>query len=195
MDKEILKSVLSSVKEEDVVDMNFVGDFRSFNGQYKIMKVSRGKGKGGSLILDVLNVATGARLSTLTMPNGKAHFLGTPVSEYIMNITAGGKLYGVQTESELPRAFPRTKEEGDALRDILKPLVGRATQTRLTIKSSKAPEFNGTWIVTSAKLNAGRHGQVSLQMVDANDPTRTRELWSYRHGAVIDEIEEEVPTV
>ena len=195
MDKEILKSVLSSVKEEDVVDMNFVGDFRSFNGQYKIMKVSRGKGKGGSLILDVLNVATGARLSTLTMPNGKAHFLGTPVSEYIMNITAGGKLYGVQTESELPRAFPRTKEEGDALRDILKPLVGRATQTRLTIKSSKAPEFNRTWIVTSAKLNAGRHGQVSLQMVDANDPTRTRELWSYRHGAVIDEIEEEVPTV
>lgn len=190
MDKEVLKSVLGALKAEDVVDMNFVGDFKNLNGQYKVIKVGTGKGKGGSVVMEVMNTSTGNTLSTLTMPNGKAHFLGTPVSEYVLNVTSNGKLHGVQNESELPRAFPRTKEAGNEMRDLLKPLVGRATPTKLLIASEKAPEFNGTWLVSNAKLNAGRHGQVSLTLVDVNDPKRTRDLWSYRHGAVIDSIEE-----
>ena len=191
MDKEILKSVLGALKEEEVITMNFVNEFAAHNGEYKVVKVSTGKGKHGSLVMDLINTATGARFNSLNATaTGKKHFLGTPVSEYILNITAAGKMYGVASESELPRAFPRSKEDGNALREVLKPLVGRTEQTTLVLKSEKAPEFNGTWLVKNAKLNAGRHGQVSLQLVDVNDPSRTRELWSYRHGSVIDEIEE-----
>jgi hypothetical protein len=189
MEKEILKSVMSNLKTEDVLSLNFVGEFKTFNGEYKVGKLSRGKGKGGSLLMELVNTSTSEKLESL-MISGKKHFIGTPISEYILNVTYDGKMHGSMNESELPRAFERDKESAAKIRELLKPLVGKTTPTKLSIKSLKAPEFNGTWLVKNAKLNAGRHGQVSLQLEDVSDPTRTCELWSYRHSAVLDELEE-----
>lgn len=194
MEKELLKSVMASLKSEQEIKLNFTANFNSLNGSYKVIKVSRGKGKGGSLCMELMNTATGTLLGSVMMPDktgvNKEHRIGTPTSDIILNIEADGKLHGVMTESELPKAFPRNEEAGKEMRELLKPLVGRKTETRLVLKSEKAPEFNGTWIVKNAKLNPGRGGQVSVMLVNVDDPTNTRELWSYRHGAIIDEIEE-----
>lgn len=190
MDKEVLKSVLGALKVEDVVELNFVTNFRDLNGKYKILKLGTGKGKNGSLIMELMNMDTGNKLNSLNGVTGKTHSMGTPSSEYIINMTVGDKFYGSKNESESPKAFPKDKEAADALREILRPYLKRTTETKLTITSEKAPEFNGTWLVKNAKLNAGRHGQISLQLVDVSDPNRMIELWSYRHGAIIDSIEE-----
>ena len=189
MDKEILKSLILGLKPNDEVQMNFVTDLNQYNGNYRVDSIAKGKGKGGSLILTLTNMENGTKLSQLTY-NGKTHNLGTPTSDVIMNIVFGEKMFGSDKESDMAKVFPKDKEAGDQMKELLKPLVKRTTPTKLTIRSAKAPEFDGTWLVKSAKLHAGRAGQVSLDLIDVTNPNRTAEFWSYRHAGVVDEIEE-----
>lgn len=194
MNKEVLKSVMTSLKQDQEIKINFVSQFSELNGTYKVVKTYKGKGKGGSLGMELSNIETGNILKSIkiTDKDGKTkdHILGTPTSDYILNITVDNVFYGANSEAEIPKVLPRNKEAGKEMRELLKPLVGRTTSTKLRIKSTAVPEFTGTWLVEKAKLNPGRGGQVSLNLVSVTDPTKKIELWSYRHALVIDEIEE-----
>lgn len=194
MDKEVLKSVMASLKQEQEIKLNFISQFSSLNGTYKVLKIYKGKGKGGSLGMELMNTSNGSILKSIdiTGKDGsvKAHGLGTPVSEYILNVSVDEVLHGARSEADMPRAFPRNEEAGKEMRNLLKPLVGRTTPTKLKIKSTVAPEFTGTWLVENAKLNPGRGGQVSLTLVSTTDPNKKMDLWSYRHGLIIEELEE-----
>lgn len=193
LDKDILKSVLASLKPEQKISINFVKEYAKYNSDtYKVIKVSRGKGKGGSLIMTVMNETNGELLESipvLVKGETKTCMLGTPVSDQILNITANGIVHGVKNESELPKSYARSKEDGANLKKHLLPLLTKKTPTKIRIESNLAPEFNGTWFVENAKLNPGCGGQISLALVDLTDPTRKITLFSYRHGSVIEMLE------
>jgi hypothetical protein len=188
MNKEILKSVFGGMKINDSFTINFISQFAMMNGDYKISKMGTGRGKGGSIVVEAINTVSGNKLTSLEY-GGKPHLFGTSVSDNILNITVNGKMFGVKHESDLPKTFARDKEAGDQLRDALKPFLTKKTPTVLKIASSQAPEFNGTWNISNIKLNPGRHGQISLMLTNINDPSDTRELWSFRHSTIIDSLE------
>lgn len=189
MDKEVLKSALGQLKVNDTFDISFVGDQKPHSGNYKVLKISRGKGKGGSVVFNLINTVSGVKLDHL-MINDKKHLIGTAVSHYIQCVTINGTVYGARTESEILSAYPKDKEAGKEMRELLLPLVNKKTPTKLQIESQRAPEFTGTWLVKEAKSNAGRFGQVSLLLEDVTNQNRQIELWSYRHGKIIDSIDE-----
>jgi hypothetical protein len=196
MDKQILKTVLTTLKADDNIIINFNENLSSNNGNYKVLTVAKGRGKGGSYVMTAMNLGTGATLTSLPV-EGKNKLLGTPVSSYILNITFNGQKFGTDTQDVIIDNYPKDKEAGKQMKEILMPFVGKKEPTKVIIKSNTAPEFNGTWMITEARLHAGRGGQVSLLLTDTLDSSRTKELWSYRHSQIIDHfetVEETTPT-
>ena len=190
MDKKILRAVLGNLNQGDVITLNFFGGAGGAkphsksktaprglgtSGEYRVVETYTGRGKGGSRLIACVNTLTGVAIE-----------VGTPVSEEVLNITVNGSLSGNLLEAEVPRTFLKNRDVAVALKLALTPLVGREDSPRIKITSGE-PEFNGEFTVRNARLNAGRFGQISMELV--RDDGTVLSFWSYRHSGVVDGIE------
>ena len=94
MDKLQVRKLIDSVAPGDKISFNFAGDLSESSGEFKVLKVRPGRGKGGSLLIE-LQAADGSLITT-----------GTPYSEKIINITTvDGTVHGLSSESELRTVY------------------------------------------------------------------------------------------
>ena len=173
MDKQELKNVIQGLSAGDSLTVNFVGEKADLSGAFKVLGTKRGRGKGGSLLVE-LEASDGSTLTT-----------GTPESNAILNvITANGSLAGFKNEADLPRLYEVDTARAVALKEQLGALLDAEGDVTVDVESSEE-DFTGTWTVTGARKSRGRYGQVVLSL---DNGTVKRELWSYRHSGIISRI-------
>ena len=173
MDKQELKSVIQGLSAGDSLTVNFVGEKADLSGAFKVLGTKRGRGKGGSLLVE-LEASDGSTLTT-----------GTPESNVILNVvTADGTLVGFQNEADLPRLFDVDTARAVALKEQLGSLLDAEGDVTVDVESSEE-DFAGKWTVKSARKSRGRYGQVVLSL---DNGSVQRELWSYRHSGIITRI-------
>lgn len=190
MDKQSLHKVLMSIPigqdgvplEDTFITINFLQEYKTFSGEYKVLESKSGRGKGGSRVVRLMDTKTGQLLEGLTVGD-KLRGIGTPVSDYILNLTMNGVTTGSEEEGSSPKDFPRDEVAARALNAVMRPLKDKEG-TKIRVVSSQ-PDYNGEWTVVGGKLSAGRFGQVILDLVNGD---RAIELWSYRHSGIIESL-------
>lgn len=183
MDKKILRSVVETLTVNTELELVFrTADIAAGktarvavkSGMHRVVSEPRtGRGKGGSKLVKVMNLETGAQYD-----------VGTPNSLDVTSVSVGGQVYAARGEHEDAKVFTKNAERAGELKALLAPLVG-TTGKRIDIEATD-PAFNGRFEVVSAKLNPGRYGQISMVLKD--DKGSTRELWTYRHASLIEAI-------
>lgn len=174
MNKTELKTLISNLSAGEEITVTFLGDMSDNSGTFKVLGTRRGRGKGGSLLVD-LEASDGSTITT-----------GTPRNTDIMNITlSDGTLHGYTNEAEVPRVFDTDTSRAVALKEQFNTLLDADGSFTVDVES---PEdvYNGTFTVTSAKKARGRYGQVILTLADSQGVER--ELWSYRHSGIVTRI-------
>lgn len=184
MNKKVLRDLLNSTEVNSILKINFLQDFKSFSGEYKVLSKRIGRGKAGSRIVSLLNVESGVEFNEALL-NGKMKAMGTAFSEYILNIEVNGTIYGDETPFELPRAFARDAVEGKALRVQMEKLFHKEG-SKVYIESSE-PEFSGEWTISRVRFSPGRFGQVIANFRN-DDSYKQIAIWSYRHSKIISSI-------
>jgi hypothetical protein len=176
MDKQQIRNIVSSVQPGDNISFNFAGSKSDSSGLCKVLKVRPGRGKGGSLLVD-LQAADGSTFTT-----------GTPDSEVIVNITTpDGVVHGLSSETEI-----RTYHEVDisravALKEQFKTLQARTSgDTVIDVESSEA-SLSGKFKIVGSRQLRGRFGQIVLDL-ESLESGEAQSLWSYRHSGVITRI-------
>lgn len=174
MDKKLLKTILGKLSREEQITLNLRGDLVDKSGLYAVVNVAKGKGKGGSLILEALNTETNQTL-----------IIGTPRSDDVLNITVKGETYGYTSETDVPMVFVANKSFADQIKTSIKNMGSSA---KVKLSSEQLPELNGTFKVLDRKTSKGRGGQIILTLQNTAD-SETVEFWSYRHSGVIQTFE------
>lgn len=174
MDKKELRNVISTFVVNQQVTVMFRGDFTRLNGDYSVLNVKKGKGKGGSLL---------AELSPIS--GGESVVVGTPDSDNVLNVVVNGTLHGHETEEDVPLVIKPDANKASTIKEILRGCSNGGST--LLLSSDLLAEFNGTFSVVSVKASKGRYGQVIATLKTAQGSTV--ELWSYRHSGAINTIE------
>lgn len=173
MDKKELRDVIENLSTNTQVTIAFIGERVKMNGDFTVLNVKKGKGKGGSLLMELMPV------------NGSdSVVVGTPDSESVLNIVIDGKMFGYETLNDVPLVIKPDVEKSLSLKTQLKDL---RPDTLLRLTSALLPEFNGVFTLVSLKASRGRGAQVvaTLRTVSGD----TLELWTYRHSGAIDSLE------
>lgn len=173
MDRDVFRTVIKNIKINDVIDVTFVDSLSGLNGQYKYLSSKVGKGKGGSLLVSLQNVADGTVLNNVTVGT-KVYQFGTPAAEHVLTIVANGATYHTEVQ----------KRDKDVASTLLTNLQSFPAGTRIELESENG-EFNGVWTVSEVRKRKGRIPQVSVTLTDVNDANRKKELWSYRDSGSI----------
>lgn len=193
MDKQVLRSALVRLTPEDRLTVTFRGDKASASGDYTVVRTMKGRGKGGSQLVE------------LRSASGEALVTGTPESDLILHvITADGTMYGHETEADVPPTFETDsaravglKEQFKALIDLCDPLPKANdddTRSRfkprgdvtLTVESSHEP-LTGEFTLTMVELKRGRYGKIVLTTTGESGETVL--LDSFQHSGVITSLE------
>ena len=186
MEKETLKNLLNSLKENDAIELAFIKSFSNLNGTYKVNSLATtGRGQHGSRIMSLTNIKTNEIFDKIQNGNKQQKF-GTPVADLLLYVEFEKQKYGFVLESQIQTALPKNLEASKILKNALEPLLNKKTPTKLKIRSTLS-EFNGVWNLTSIKKNSGKYGQISLELDNGKTSVS---LWSHRHGGVIQNIEE-----
>jgi hypothetical protein len=173
MDKQELKSVLGSLNEGDKVTFNFVGDLSNVSGVYTVLGSRKGRGKGGSMLVDLQSEDGKSKLTT-----------GTPDSDKILNVVLpDGTRKGYEREEDLPKVFETNAARATELKTQMKDMV---TGTRVRLESTES-DFAGEFTVAEVKQIRGRFGQVVVTL--ENDDGATKEFWTYRHSGIVTSVE------
>ena len=176
MDKLQVRKLIDSVAPGDKISFNFAGDLSESSGEFKVLKVRPGRGKGGSLLIE-LQAADGSLITT-----------GTPYSEKIINITTvDGTVHGLSSESELRTVYSVDISRAVALKEQFKTLQTMTTGDTVIEVESTEPSIAGKFKIVSSKQLRGRFGQIVLGLVSV-ETGESQELWSYRHSGVITRI-------
>lgn len=177
MDKQQIRSVISNSQPGDVLEFCFAGSKSDSSGSYKVLKTRRGRGKGGSLLVDLQLVSDG---STLTS--------GTPDSDSIVNITTpDGVVHGLSSETEL-RTFHKVDiSRAVALKEQFKTLQTQVSGETIIDVEATEPKLSGKFRIVGSRLLRGRFGQIILDL-ESVDSGESQSLWSYRHSGVITRI-------
>jgi hypothetical protein len=176
MDKQQIRNIVSSVQPGDKLSFNFAGDKSDSSGLCKVLKVRPGRGKGGSLLVD------------LQAEDGSTFTTGTPDSEVIVNITtADGVVHGFSSETEI-RTFHKVDiSRAVALKEQFKTLQTlTAGDTIIDVESSEA-SLSGKFKIVGSHQLRGRFGQIVLDL-ESVDSGEAQSLWSYRHSGIITRI-------
>lgn len=176
MDKLQVRNIIKSLASGDKISFNFAGDLSDSSGEFKVIKVKPGRGKGGSLLIE-LQATDGSLLTT-----------GTPYSEKIVNITTvDGTVHGLTSESELRTVYSVDISRAVALKEQFKTLQTMTQGDTVIDVESSEPSIAGKFKIVSSKQLRGRFGQIVLGL-ESVATGEAQELWSYRHSGVITRI-------
>lgn len=190
MIKETLRSLIEGFQAGETVTVNFRGDQAPQGGEFTVVRTFKGKGKGGSMNAE------------LRATDGSSVTIGTPSNEKVLNITVNGTLHGSASEADEPREYPKNAARGEALKQLMQPLLGAENiGKRVRMTSALEPEFNGEFTVVAqladpkhpekgnvgARLERGRYGQIRMRL--ANSTGTEFEILSYRHASAVDTLE------
>jgi hypothetical protein len=178
MDKSNLREIIKRTAVGETIGFIFRGNPRTV--EFTIEKKAVGRGKGGSLLLHLVNNET-----------KEVSVIGTPDNEKILGVCHDGMFWGTTSELEdLPPAEPRPEVAAD-IKAKMRPALGVEGLRRVRI-TSPFPDLNGVFSVLSAKLANGKFGQVRFRLtpVESRDGALFQlELWSYKHSGLIDSFE------
>ncbi|TXH11351.1 MAG: hypothetical protein E6R04_01875 [Spirochaetes bacterium] len=178
MDKHVLREIISRTAPEQDIGILFRGSQRATD--FTIQKKSVGRGKGGSLLLHLVNKET-----------NEVVVVGTPDSEKILGVQHEGMFWGTTNEREdLPPAEPRP-EIAAAIKAMMRPVIGTENERRVMIVSPFL-DLNGVFTVASAKLANGKFGQVRITLTFSPDDDQEKydiTIWSYKHSGLIDHFQ------
>ena len=173
MDKAILKQTILGLEVDQKISINFRGSVTEQSGDFVVVGHRRGRGKGGSQLLDVTREGDTEILT-----------FGTPRSEDILNMVVDGLMVGYATEAEVPAVYETNAERAVQLKETFKGLLDASENSyEVAIVAPQAPEINNRFTVVNARQLRGRGGQIVLELRDA-DGNET-EVWSYRHSGVV----------
>jgi hypothetical protein len=171
MDKKELRNVITQLKASDKIRIVFLGEKAHLTGDYTVLKVRTGRGRGGSKIMDLVD------------SNKNTISTGTGDSAFILNITANGVFVGSHSPEASIESYPKDLAMAETLRAKFASLLDAEGDYTITV-SSPMPELNGTWVVNRAAKVQGRVGQIKLLLEDPQNGRKT-ELWSYRHSGAV----------
>lgn len=177
MDKTQLRNLFSTLTAGQNLEITFGGARAHLSGSYSIERVRRGRGKGGSRLLDLTSLTGGAPLTT-----------GTPDSGTIVNVTVNGERFGLDSAADLPVVFGRNRTISNEFKRLTKSILAArkadaAVVQTLTVESD-VPEFAGTFSVVGAQRCRGRGGPCRLDLSEVGTG-RAVTLWSSRHSGAI----------
>lgn len=174
MNKETLKTAASGFTAGQEITVNFVGgSYQGFgSGQFRVVGVKVGRGKGGSKLIDLVSLR-----------DGRALTIGTPVSDAILNVVAGGTMLGDESESAMGAGTARDAANAAVLKEAFGTF---SAGSRIRLHSSVA-DLDGIFTVLGSRTLPGRGGQRELSLESATGTPLT--VWSYRHSAMITSVE------
>ena len=180
MEKSLLRSVLSGLVENQEITVNFRKCSTNPSAIYRVLGTRTGRGKGGSLLADVVLA------SEATVTDENKLVIGTPHNDQILNVVVNGDAIGYTSEDEIPIMYETNKERSDELKALVRSsfkdfFEGKGTPRKIAVVSS-VPELNGEFTVTGVKQLRGRGGQVVLETAEG------REIWTRRQSGVIESI-------
>ena len=189
MIKSELKTVLASLVEGTTIQVCFLNGRGGVNpdapqgprnhgtsGSFRVLQSRRGRGKLGSQLATLMSEV-----------NGDLVEIGTPHNDEVINIVVGGVTHGIADPEDVQKIYAKDSERATALKKKLTPLCKAPPGTRLRVVSTE-PKLNGTFNVTSARMRAGRWGQVEVHLLNP-ETKATVDLWTYRCATAITEAE------
>lgn len=179
MDKRTLRSVLVGLNVGDQLSVVFRSNLSSPSGEYEVVNKRRGRGKGGSWLVDV-------KLANMGSLACETFTIGTSRNDDVVSVVVDGQFYGFKHENEMPANYETNTAQAVALKEQFKALLANIdeTQPMVEVVAPSAPEVDGNFTVTAGRQLRGRAGQVVLTL--QRDTGETVELWSYRHSGVVD---------
>lgn len=198
MEKTTLKTLISNLNKNDLVQIAFVGGSGGWKpgttptsgsnpkygktGTYKVLESKTGRGKFGSKVCVLSNQDSEEPVLVI----------GTSISENILHIKHNDVLYGQEEENLLEREkfISKDLDKARALKEKLLPLLklNKYPDKIVNVKiDSSEKELNGVFRVKTAILVPGRWGQLKVELTN-NENGNNVELWSYRHASVIQDI-------
>lgn len=177
MNKHEAKSLIASLESGSNIRVNLADDLAERSGNYKVLTVRRGRGKCGSLLVDLQSNEDDSLLT-----------IGTPQSSKIVNfVLPDGSTVGLDNALECNIKYEIDVARAVALKEQFKNLltVTPESEIKIVVASTKE-QFNGTFDLLSARQVRGRFGQIVLSLKNAAG--ESMELWSYRHSGIITRI-------
>lgn len=172
--KKNLKTLIAGFEPGEQIQVTFLEDLAERTGDYTVVEVKTGRGKGGS------------KNMTLKNADGDTFTTGTPVSHKILNVvTSDGTCHGFENASDVPKLFETDAGAHEALKKQMRALVS-TTGARVRIQDNKG-EFGGEYVITQGQQLRGRYGQVRLTLLA--DDGQVSELWSFRHSGIVTSFE------
>lgn len=171
MDKKIIRNLLSGLTPSETISINFIGPKAHMSGDYTVVKVKTGRGKGGSKLVELVN----AFKQTL--------ITGTPDSAEILNMTIAGEMHGFTSEADIPVAYDKSASQAAMLKETFKRLLDAEGDKEIEVESTIA-DFNGTFTVNKGMQLRGRGGQIMLDLENVDTGAKLQ-LWSFRHSGIV----------
>jgi hypothetical protein len=176
MDKKVLKSVITNLKPGDTLDVNLLGERAFLSGNYTVVNKKIGRGKGGSLVLELSS----------EIPD-RSLVIGTPQSNEILNVVVAGECHGYRTEAEVPPMYETNSNRAVEFKKLFSSFLDLSKlPVTVEVDAPSAPEINGVRTIVAARQLRGRHGQVVLTLRDSEG--QVQEAWSFRHSGVINSL-------
>lgn len=193
MEKQVLRSALVRLSPEDRLTVTFRGAKASLSGDYTVVRTMKGRGKGGSQLVE------------LRSADGEALVTGTPESDLILHvITADGTMHGHETEADVPPTFETDSARAVGLKDQFKALIDYCdplpkendddtrsrfkprSEVTLRVESTHEP-LVGSYSLSMVELKRGRYGKIVLSAT--NEEGDTVFLDSFQHSGIITSFE------
>ncbi|MFA6049628.1 MAG: hypothetical protein WC761_00255 [Candidatus Paceibacterota bacterium] len=171
MNKKQLRTILAGLVSGTCISITFIGSKAHQSGDYTVVKVKTGRGKGGSKLVELINSFKQVIVT------------GTPESEAILNMTVNGERHGFSSESEIPVVYAKSPVQAKNLKATFGRLLEAEGDVEIEVESTVA-DFNGTFTVNKATKLRGRGGQIMLDVENVNTGTKF-ELWSGRHSGIV----------
>lgn len=168
MDKTVLRTFISELQLGDQITLNFGGAQSHKSGEYTVVRIRTGKGRGGSQVMDLRN------------SEGNMLVTGTSDSTFILGIgRVGGRLIGETSEANSAHViYARNSDNAKNLKNSFSKLnVGQEVNLRSSVN-----ELNGSFTVEKNTLLRGRGGQ---RVLTVSRNGTTTEVWSGRHSGVV----------
>jgi hypothetical protein len=186
MEKKRFLEMFKNATPGSVVEVVFVGPAAKLSGAYTLKGTRAGRGKGGSLCVDLLD-AQGQPLPKIPNPStaNPEHLseFGSGVTHLIGTIKVGDVGSGSLEEANLG-LIPKDALRASQVTEALRPLVGTSG---LTIKIESVKEdLNGTFTLLSCEACRGRVPQLLLKL--RRDDGLETDLYTYRHAQFLTDV-------